>query len=166
MWTLNYYDTGAQVSILSNSWPKENQINVPIWNISELLDEDELIVKTAMDTDISYVGWCLIKFQLSSWSDDIFLQVPFLVTDKCLANPRLGFNVIERIINNPTVYKFDCHEDLVREIMAAMPEVKTQNQSSDILQHPQNRPTGDRWLKFQNTTIQIIKQNCKLDISK
>ena len=22
------------------------------------------------------------------------------------------------------------------------------NQSSDILQHPQNRPTGDRWLKF------------------
>ena len=40
------------------------------------------------------------------------------------------------------------------------------NQSSDILQHPQNRPTGDRWLKFQNTTIQIIKQNCKLDISK
>ena len=37
-------------------------------------------------------------------------------------------------------------------------------QSSDILQHSQNRPTGDRWLKFQ--TIQIIKQNCKLDISK
>ena len=22
------------------------------------------------------------------------------------------------------------------------------NQSSDVLQHPQNRPTGDRWLKF------------------
>ena len=41
----------------------------------------------------------------------------------------------------------------------------TSNQSSDILQHSQNRPTGDRWLKFQNTTIQIIKQNCKLDIS-
>ena len=40
------------------------------------------------------------------------------------------------------------------------------DQSSDILQHPQNRPIGDRWLKFQNTTIQIIKQNCKLDISK
>ena len=121
------YDTGAQVSILSKSWLKENQIDVPVQNISELLDEDELIVKTAMDTDIPYVGWCLIKFQLSSWSDDIFLQVPFLVTDKCLANPLLGFNVIEHIINNPTVYKFDCHEDLVSEIMAAMPEVKTQN---------------------------------------
>ena len=45
-------------------------------------------------------------------------------------------------------------------------ERKDLNQSSDILQHSQNRPTGDRWLKFQNTTIQIIKQNCKLDISK
>ena len=43
--------------------------------------------------------------------------------------------------------------------------ITDKNQSSDILQHPQNRPTGDRWLKFQNTTIQIIKQNCKLDIS-
>ena len=41
--------------------------------------------------------------------------------------PLLGFNVIEHIINNPTFYKFDCHEDLVNEIMAAMPEVKTQN---------------------------------------
>ena len=128
MWTLNSYicDTGAYVRILSNSWLKENQINVPIRSIFELLDEDELIVKTAMDTDILYVGWCLIKFQVSSWSD-IFLQVPFLVTDKCLANQLLGFNVIEPIINNPTVYKFDCHEDLVSEIMAAMPEVKTKN---------------------------------------
>ena len=60
------YDTGAQVIILSKSRLKENQINVPIRNISELLDEDELVVKTAMDTDIPYVGWCLIKFQLSS----------------------------------------------------------------------------------------------------
>ena len=25
---------------------------------------------------------------------------------------------------------------------------KAPNQSSDILQHSQNRPTGDRWLKF------------------
>ena len=80
------YDTGVQVSILSKSWLKENQIDVPIRNISELLDEDELIVKTAMDTDIPYVGWCLIKFQSSLWSDDIFLQVPFLVTDNILSN--------------------------------------------------------------------------------
>ena len=60
------YDTGAQVSILSKPWLKENQINVSFRNISELLNEDELIIKTAIDTDIPYVGWCLIKFQLSS----------------------------------------------------------------------------------------------------
>ena len=53
------YDTGAQVSILSKSWLKENLINVPIRNIFELLDEDESIVKTTMDTDIPYVRWCL-----------------------------------------------------------------------------------------------------------
>ena len=78
---------GAQVSILSKSWLKENQINVPIRNVSGLLDEDELIVKAAMDSDIPYVGWCLIKSQLSSWSDDIFLQVPFSVTDNVLPTP-------------------------------------------------------------------------------
>ena len=37
------------------------------------------------------------------------------------------FNVMEHIINNPPVYKFDFHEDLVSEIMAVMPEVKTRN---------------------------------------
>ena len=34
---------------------------------------------------------------------------------------------------------------------------RKRNQSSDILQHSQNRPTGDRWLKLENTTIRIIK---------
>ena len=71
------YDTGAQVPILSNSPLKENQMNVPIRIISELLYQDELTVETAMDTNIPCVGWCLIKFQLSSLSNDIFLQVPF-----------------------------------------------------------------------------------------
>ena len=35
--------------------------------------------------------------------------------------------------------------------------VTSENQSSDILQHSQNRPTGDRWLKFLNTTIHTIQ---------
>ena len=52
--------------------------------------------------------------------------------------PLLGFNDIEHIINNPTVYKFDCNEDLVSETMAAMPEVKTQNADAfvNFLQTP------------------------------
>ena len=37
------------------------------------------------------------------------------------------------------------------------PYICIANQSSDILQHQQNRPTGDRWRKFQHTTFQIIK---------
>ena len=64
--------------------------------------------------------------------------MPFLVTDKCLANPLLSFSVIEHIINDPTVYKFNCHEDLVSEMMAAMPKVKTQNAEAfvNFLQTP------------------------------
>ena len=38
------------------------------------------------------------------------------------------------------------------------------NQSSDILQHSQNRPTGDRWLKFKkmdNPDSEIKFDKCK-----
>ena len=34
------------------------------------------------------------------------------------------------------------------EALKCMDEGDHPNQSSDILQHSQNRPTGDRWLKF------------------
>ena len=34
-----------------------------------------------------------------------------------------------------------------------------QDQSSDILQHSQNRPTGDRWLKLNLTSSSIKKAN-------
>ena len=32
------------------------------------------------------------------------------------------------------------------------------NQSSDILQHSQNRPTGDRCIRLKNMTIQILRK--------
>ena len=35
-----------------------------------------------------------------------------------------------------------------RERLVACVLYGNSNQSSDILQHSQNRPTGDRWLKF------------------
>ena len=48
------------------------------------------------------------------------------------------------------------HSKLVNDFINLFGERRTavellmdcQNQSSDILQHSQNRPTGDRWLKF------------------
>ena len=43
----------------------------------------------------------------------------------------------------PSIQKFDL-EDTGK--LAAI--IAASDQSSDILQHSQNRPTGDRWLKF------------------
>ena len=42
-----------------------------------------------------------------------------------------------------TLNVFFCQSRLYR-----MKKEKERNQSSDILQHSQNRPTGDRWLKL------------------
>ena len=41
------------------------------------------------------------------------------------------------------------------------------NQSSDIRQHSQNKPTEDRWIRLKNLTIQILKENSTIqDIGK
>ena len=48
----------------------------------------------------------------------------------------MGFDVTEHIINNPTVYKFICHEDLVSEMMVAMPEENVEALFANFLQTP------------------------------
>ena len=47
----------------------------------------------------------------------------------------------------PSLSKFDIEEGVKLVGIIALSDF-TKNQNSDILQHSQNRPTGDRWLKF------------------
>ena len=37
---------------------------------------------------------------------------------------------------------------IMQRVVSILSQTRHLNQSSDILQHSQNRPTGDRWLKF------------------
>ena len=58
----------------------------------------------------------------------------------------VGYSMLRKKILKmapPSIQKFDL-EDTGKLVVI----VAASDQSSDILQHSQNRPTGDRWLKF------------------
>ena len=95
------WDTGTQVSIVSEDLLKRIMPDVLIRNISELVDT-ELNLTAANGTTIPYKGWVELKFRLSSPESE--LLVPFLVTEEILETPLVGYNVIEVIVDHFTWY--------------------------------------------------------------
>ena len=83
------WDTGAQVSIISNEFLK-NFPGVVVKDISELLDT-KLNLTTANGSKMSHIGWVELNFRLSSCNPD--LKVPFLVTEQFLDSPLIAFKV-------------------------------------------------------------------------
>ena len=91
------WDTGAQVSLDSKQFLQEMFPDTEIKDISELI-EAELNITTANGEAIPYVGWVQLNFQLSQRQP--LLQVPFLVTEKHLNLPLIGYNVIEHCVKS------------------------------------------------------------------
>ena len=91
------WDTGAQVSLVSKQFLREMFPDTEIKDISELI-EAELNITTVNGEAIPYVGWVQLNFQLSQGQP--LLQVPFLVTEKHLNLPLIGYNVIEHCIKS------------------------------------------------------------------
>ena len=91
------WDTGAMVSLLSESWIKRNLPKVEIKEVSELLDEyPGLDLTAANGSRIPFSGWAEVNLELAG---GILLRVPFLVTKGELEQPLVGYNVVETIIN-------------------------------------------------------------------
>jgi len=89
------WDTGAQVSIISNEFLRRTFPDVVVRDISELLNT-KLNLTAANGSEMPYIGWVELNFRLSSCNND--LKVPFLVKEQYLDSPLIGFNVIEEII--------------------------------------------------------------------
>ena len=91
------WDTGAQVSIISNEFLKRNFPDAVVRDISQLLNT-KLNLTAANGSEMPYIGWVELNFRLSSCNND--LKVPLLVTEQYLDSPLIGFNVIEEIIKD------------------------------------------------------------------
>lgn len=79
------WDTGAQVSIMSEAWKSDNLPDSKILPISDLLSDDEMLnLRAANGSEIPFKGWVEVKLSLydpktkTSGSDEIL--VPVLVS--------------------------------------------------------------------------------------
>ena len=91
------WDTGAQVSIISNKYLEEHFSDCKIKDVSELLNCD-LALTAANGSTIPYEGWVELNFQVGE-SENI-LPVPFLVVREIVELPLVGYNVIEHLIKS------------------------------------------------------------------
>ena len=91
------WDTGAQVSIISEHVMNINFPFIQVRDIHELLGaESNIDLQAANGTKISYRGW--VEFDLKLSEQGTVVKVPFLVTNEKLELPIIGYNVIELIV--------------------------------------------------------------------
>ena len=70
----------------------------------KILDHSDLQLVTMLDGDIPYSGYVNLKMRMEGWRDNVYLEVPFLVTDHTLDQPLIGTNILEEVVLNPNTY--------------------------------------------------------------
>ena len=91
------WDTGAQISLVSEQWLKANQTsNYNIGSLENLLEKKQC-VEAVGGHAIPYKGVSTLPVKLNS--SDVEVEVPFLVTQDDILQQILGFNVIETLVN-------------------------------------------------------------------
>ena len=94
-------DTGAQVSVISDKYLRNNFPHVDEYPVNELLDElDSLRVQWGNKTGIPFNKCTVVNLCIGEGEDKFHLGVPFLITTDKLCNPILGFNAITHIAQN------------------------------------------------------------------
>lgn len=89
---------GAQSCIINDRWHQQHLPHTIIRPVADQLEDGTLTVLAVNDTQIPYVGWVEVSFQLEGDRNE--LQVPILVSsDPAVAtDPIIGYNVIEMVI--------------------------------------------------------------------
>ena len=89
------WDCGSQVCVVDYDWLREHAPDAELRPISDFLDDGEKIeFKAANNTEVPMLGAVVLNFSLGS----VNFPVPFVVTSGSLAQPIIGFNVMEHVI--------------------------------------------------------------------
>ena len=90
------FDTGAQVSLVSEAWLRKNLYSYEIRPVSELLDQR--LVVCGVGSEIPYTGYAVLPFQLGHVGKEQAIDVPFLVNKDSMKSPIIGTNVMEEFM--------------------------------------------------------------------
>ena len=94
------WDTGAQVSIVSEDFLQSKLPTVQTRDIKQLFGTDGSIsLQAANGTDIPYCGWVEIAVRLTN-ETETEIRVPFLLTKENIEQPIIRFNVTELMVRN------------------------------------------------------------------
>ena len=127
--TTALWDTGAQVSIISHEWVKENLGDITIKPLKELIGCTNLELKAANGTSIPYLGWIELSFRLDRSGSDRYVCVPILVARNSLEHPIIGYNVIEGVIKHQDDIT-SVTEHTLAFMKSSFPTVKQENISA------------------------------------
>ena len=134
------WDTGSQVCLINDTWRKKCIPKVKVRSTEELLGPGSLVGKAVNQTDIPFLGWVEVTFQVDpSHAPEFTLQVPMLVTGEkgAAEEPIIGYNVIDLLLKNgverphevitqavSTAFSFNCKktEMLVKIIKNSDPQ--------------------------------------------
>lgn len=88
--------------MIDKSWKEKYLPDTPIRPLIEIFDEREELEVHAVNGEIlSFDGWVLIAVSFSgNGALSQSIMVPFLICNILLAQPLLGFNVLEKVIQN------------------------------------------------------------------
>ena len=98
------WDTGAQVSLVSERWLSDNLGRHDVDDLETLLQE-KLSVEAVGGHKIPYKGVVTLKVQLRN--SDVVFDVPFLVTRNEIDQPIVGYNVLEAFVGEGATLR-DC----------------------------------------------------------
>ena len=92
------WDTGSMVSIVDRSWLKKLFPAKEVLPVSTFLEGEKLIISAANSSEIKFDGVVLMDLGLKEGR--VEYPVPILVSSSLMAQPILGFNVIEDLVMN------------------------------------------------------------------
>ena len=91
------WDTGSQVCVVDENWLSLFAPDAIVRPISEFLDDGEKIeFLAANNTEVPMKGAVILDFAMGGEK----FQIPFVITTGTLANPIIGFNVVEHLVSS------------------------------------------------------------------
>lgn len=117
------WDSGSQVTVVSEQWKAEHLPQVTLKDISEIIENnDPLKLISANGENLPYVGWIEVTFNLAADEvPTIGVVVPTLVIKgNSLTQPIIGSNVIGLIVETELQQNKDTSkQQLIRTVQSA-----------------------------------------------